>query len=437
MTVTPLSPGAQDAAPARRVIALVMALFFAFGFCTVLVDTLVPKLKALFSLSYTEVMLTQFCFFGAYFIVSLPAARLVTRTGYLQSVTLGLVIMALGCAAFTPAAEIGSYPAFLAALFTLAAGVTIVQVAVNPLATTVGDPARASARLTLAQAFNSLATTVGPLFGAAFILKGQLVTPDAAHLDAAALAALRQVEGRSVQAPFLGICAVLIALAVFCWTCRGWAPRPQAGEGAGTDTDQGRGSAPATSLLGNARLMFGTLGIFLYVGAEVAIGSMVANYLMQGSVLGIGAQQAGSMVAIYWGLAMVGRFVGAALLGRINPGLMLSAFAVMAGLLASLGVLAHGQLAAVCILAIGFCNSIMFPTIFSLAVEDVPGRAAQASGLLSMAIVGGAVVPVLAGAVADAGGLHHALAVPVVCYVGIALFGLSARQRPVSFSSFS
>src|SRR6185437_9330417 len=292
----------------RNVIMLVMSLFFAFGFCTVLVDTLIPKLKALFALSYTEVMLTQFCFFGAYFIVSLPASRLVSRLGYFQSVTLGLAIMAAGCLSFTPAAEHGSYPAFLAALFILASGVTIVQVAVNPLATLVGDPKTAHSRLTLAQAFNSLATAVGPLFGAAFILSGALVTPDAQTLSPEALTALRQTEGQAIQFPFLMIGVALVVLAVVCWVCRDWAPK----------TLHSKAGASFKGLLSHARLVFGAVAIFLYVGAEVSIGSAMANYLIQKSVLGLTPKAAGSLVAVYWGLAMVGRFCGAGLLNRVK-----------------------------------------------------------------------------------------------------------------------
>ena len=402
----------------RKVIALVMSLFFAFGFCTVLVDTLIPKLKALFSLSYTEVMLTQFCFFGAYFIVSLPAARLVSRLGYLESVTLGLAIMAGGCLSFTPAAQHGSYSAFLAALFILAAGVTIVQVAVNPLATVVGDPLKTHSRLTLAQAFNSLATAVGPLFGAAFILSGALVTPDAATLSPDALAALRQSEGHAIQFPFMLIGAVLCMLALVCWLCRHWAPAIQVSR---------QGSFKG--LLTRSRLMLGAVAIFLYVGAEVSIGSAMVSYLMQGSVLGLSPKAAGSLVAVYWGLAMIGRFLGAGLLNRINPGLMLCVFAIGAATLVAVSSLSFGMVAAITLLAVGFCNSIMFPTIFSLAVEGLTDQAPQASGMLCLSIVGGAIVPVVTGAVADFHGLSMALWVPVLCYLGIAGYGLFAKKK--------
>ncbi len=403
----------------RRVIALVMSLFFAFGFCTVLVDTLIPKLKALFALSFAEVMLTQFCFFGAYFIVSLPASRLISRLGYLQSVTLGLLIMAVGCLSFTPAAEHGVYSAFLAALFILAAGVTIVQVAVNPLTTIVGNPDHAHSRLTLAQAFNSLATAIGPLFGAAFMLSGSLVTPDPSKLSPAALTALRQSEGHAIQLPFILIGAVLCVLAAVCWLCRHWAPVI-------LHDDSHIGYA---GLLGRARLMLGTVAIFLYVGAEVSIGSALANYLMQPSVLGASPHKAGSMVALYWGMAMAGRFLGVGFLKKFSPGWILSLAAFGAACLAGLSGFSGGELAAYTLLTVGFCNSIMFPTIFSLAVEGLDDQAPQASGLLCLAIVGGAIVPVITGLVADWRGLSVALIVPVLCYVYIAAYGQYAHRN--------
>ena len=414
-------PNANQETSVRRLIILVMALFFAFGFCTVLVDTLIPKLKALFALSYAEVMLTQFCFFGAYFVVSIPAARLLTRVGYLQSVTAGLVIMAVGCLLFTPAASAGVYPGFLAALFLLAAGVTIVQVAANPLATSVGDPARAHSRLTLAQAFNSLATTVGPIFGATFILSGTLAAPDPAVLSAAQLAAIRQQEASVVQAPFMFIAGGLLLLAVVCWLLRHWAPDVHP-EQAGSNADAGLWRRP--------RLAMGALSIFVYVGAEVSIGSMMVNYLMQPGTLAASPKLAGTLVSVYWGLAMVGRFAGSSILRRANPGVVLTVCAAGAATLAIVSGMSAGALAAGTLLAVGLCNSIMFPTIFALAVEGLtPAQAPKASGLLCLAIVGGAIVPVLTGLVADRAGLGLALLVPVACYVWIGTFGQLSRQR--------
>lgn len=395
-------------------LGLTMALFFAFGFCTVLVDTLVPKLKAVFSLSYAEVMLTQFCYFLAYFLISGPAGWLITKVGYLRGVTIGVLVMALGCLLFTPAADAGSYPAFLGALFILAAGVTTVQVAANPLASTLGDPTKAHSRLTLAQAFNSVATMIGPLFGAALILS-HVRTPPSQGLSPILLAAFRREEARTLQAPFLGIAAVLLVLALVCWSLRKRTPPAPKTEGGSL----GR-------LLRNRRLMLGALSIFAYVGAEVAIGSAIANYLMSPRVLGAAPQTAGSLVSVYWGLAMCGRFIGAVVLRKAPPGLVLAGCAGGAGLLAVTSALTAGPTAAVAILAVGLFNSIMFPTIFTLAIDGLEKEAAQGSGLLCQAIVGGAVVPLGFGFAADHVGVNMALFVPAVCYAWIIVYGLLA-----------
>jgi len=393
-----------------RLIGLLMSLFFAFGFCTVLVDSLVPKFKAMFALSYTEVMLTQFCYFGAYVVVSAPAGWLISRIGYLRSIVCGLLLMALGAFGFTPAALLGTYPGFLAALFVLAAGVTIVQVAANPATALVGPDATAPSRLTLAQGFNSVATMVGPLFGAAFILNAIQSPPDGA--TPATLASFQQTQAHVFVAPFAGIAIALLALAALCWRLRGWSPHQ---------------APPAASafrrLLGRRQLMLGAAAIFAYVGAEVSIGSALANYLMQASVLGVAAATAGRLLSLYWGGAMLGRFAGAAVLRRAPPGLILAVCALGAASLASLSALSSGTAAAVFVLAIGLCNSIMFPTIFTLAIEGLGDDTAEASGLICLAIVGGAVVPVIMGYAADHLGLAHALFVPALCYIFVASYG--------------
>jgi FHS family L-fucose permease-like MFS transporter len=403
-----------------RLIPLAMALFFAFGFCTVLVDTLTPKLKGMFALSYTEVMLTPFAFFGAYFLVSLPASWLLARIGYLQSVVVGLCVTALGCLLFTPAASLGIYPAFLLAVFVMAGGVTVVQVAANPLATIIGDPRFTHSRLTLAQAFNSLATMVGPLFGAALILAHSRPMPDPRTVSPAALSVLRIQEAHAVQGPFLGIALGLLLLAGVCAAFFKASPRTTA-----------TAPLPYVQLLGDRRLMFGVVSIFLYVGAEVSIGSLLTNYLMSGHALGVRQQVAGSLVSVYWGLAMVGRFIGAYALRRVRPGTALAICAAGAGTLAVLSGLTAGLAAAAAVLAIGLFNSIMFPTIFTLAIEDLGENGHQGSGLLCLAIFGGAVVPLIAGRVADSFGLTVFLVVPVVCYMWITGYGLVTRQsRP-------
>ncbi len=411
---------ANDKGGPARVIGLVMALFFAFGFCTVLVDTIIPKLKATFALSYAEVMLTQFCFFGAYFLVSLPASWLHSRIGYLQGVAVGLLLMALGCLLFTPAANAGVYPGFLLALFILASGVTIVQVAANPLAARAGDPQHAPSRLTLAQAFNSLATTIAPIVGASFILAHGLAVPDASRLSAEALSAARREQAHVFQMPFLIIAALLIVMAIVCWSVRHWVQ-----DSAPSPTKKGH-----TALLSNRRLMFGAVSIFLYVGAEVSIGSSMANYLMLDSTLSAPAQTAGTLVSIYWGLAMVGRFLGAGIMRKANPALVLALCACGAFAMTTTSSLSAGMVAAVTILIVGLFNSIMFPTIFALAVGGMGDRTPQASGIICLAIVGGAVVPLTTGVVADHVGLNHALLVPAVCYIWIAFYGIfTARHK--------
>lgn len=402
----------------RRLLGLMMAMFFAFGFCTVLVDTLIPKLKAVFALNYTEVMLTQFCFFGAYFIVSIPAGWLHNRIGYLRGMTVGLVIMSAGAVMFAPAARLGLYGGFLAALFVLASGVTIVQAAANPLTASLGDPARAPSRLTLAQAFNSLATMVGPFVGATFILSHVTAMPDIARTPPALLSTLRRHEAAVVEPLFLAIALVLVALAVLCWWARSWAPVQATGV---------RGSYRV--VLANPRLRLGALAIFAYVGAEVAIGSSIANFLMQSQVLGAAAATAGRLVSIYWGLAMVGRFGGSVILRLAQPGLVLAISATCAGALALISGSSGGVLAAVAVLAIGLFNAVMFPTIFTLALETLREGAAEGSGVLCLAIVGGAVVPLLTGMVADRAGLGAAFAVPALCYGWIVYFGLQAYWR--------
>jgi FHS family L-fucose permease-like MFS transporter len=405
-----------------RLIALVMALFFAFGFCTVLVDSIIPKLKATFALSYAEVMLTQFCFFGAYFLISLPAAWLHRRIGYLRGVAVGLLLMALGCLLFTPAADAGIYPGFLLALFILASGVTIVQVAANPLATGAGDPQAAPSRLTLAQAFNSLATTVGPIFGATFFLANGLAVPDASTLSAEALAVERRAQAHVFQMPFVFIATALIVLAILCWSVRHWAK---------TAAPSAPNSGHAR-LLTNRRLMFGVASIFLYVGAEVSIGSSMANYLMLGTTLAAPAQTAGALVAVYWGLAMVGRFIGAGVMRKANPALVLTLCACGAFAMTATSSLSQGMVAGATLLSVGLFNSIMFPTIFALAVEGLGARTPQASGIICLSIVGGAIVPLTTGAVADHIGLNLALLVPASCYIWIGFYGLYTARNKLS-----
>ena len=403
--------------PRRALVALVVTLFFIWGFATVLVDTLVPKLKATFALSYAEVMLTQFSFFLAYLVVSLPAGLLIARIGYIHGIIVGLLLMAVGCVLFAPAASLGIFPGFLLALFVMAAGITILQVSANPLIAILGTQETSHSRLTLAQAFNSLGTTVGPFVGAAFILAAN--TPPPSDAAPALLDAYRHAEAQAVQTPFLGIaCVLLVVAASFWWSRRAAASFP----------DQPEIARPALAPLRKPRLALGALSIFLYVGAEVSIGSLLINYLMQASILNVDPAMAGRLISLYWGGAMVGRFLGSAVLRRVAAGSVLVACALGAAALAGISAATIGLVAAIAVLAVGLCNSIMFPTIFALAIENLGDETPQGSGILCVAIVGGAVVPVATGLAADAFGLATALLVPAACYLWIAAYGALARS---------
>lgn len=402
---------------------LVVALFFIWGGLTSLNDVLIPKLKALFSLGYAEAMLTQFAFFTAYLLVSLPAGRWVGRVGYVRGMVLGLGTMAVGCLLFVPAAGSGVYAAFLVALFVLAAGITVLQVAANPLIAQLGDPASSHSRLTLAQAFNSLGTTVFPPVGAIVIL-GSLADVDPATLPADARRDWLAAEAAVIGHAYLGIACALVACAVlFAWLARR-TPSPQAA------TASMRGSAEL--LRAHPRLRGAVLCIFLYVGAEVAIGSILVNYLARPSVMALELAAAGQLLAFYWGGAMLGRFAGAWILRRFRAGTVLAAFALAAVLLVTLSAISSGRIAGWALLAVGCANSIMFPTIFSLGVEGLDADAPRASGLLCTAIVGGALVPLAVGLLADATTLNAALAIPLACYVVIAFYGWQSRQPLLS-----
>lgn len=421
--------GASIAPPTSLVLAVV-SLFFIWGGLVSLNDILIPKLKGLFALSYTGALLAQFAFFSAYFVVSLPAGNMIARVGYLPGIVLGLGTMAAGCLLFIPASNSGVYATFLVALFVLAAGTTVLQVAANPLIAQLGTAASSHSRLTLAQAFNSLGTTVFPPIGAIVILGS------AGEVEGAASGA-RAADDVAAEAAIIGHAYLVIAVILLLVAGYFWLRRRQLPHAYSEETHlQG-----AFSLLKQPRLSGGVASIFLYVGAEVAIGSVLVNFLSQPSVMGVSLQAAGKMLVFFWGGAMVGRFVGAAALRVFSPGRVLVTVALGAVSLVSLSALGHGALSGWALLAVGLMNAIMFPTIFSLAVEGLGERTAQGSGLLCMAIVGGAVVPLVFGAVADAATLSAALAVPVVCYLAIAAYGWSARRpavasvvRPVSLA---
>lgn len=402
-------------------LTVLTTLFFMWGFLTCLNDILIPHLKSIFALNYTQVMLIQFCFFTAYFIISLPSGKIVEKIGYRKGIIIGLVTAGIGCLFFYPAASLRSYPLFLLALFILAAGITLLQVAANPYVAILGKPATASSRLNLTQAFNSLGTTIAPYLGALVILSIAVKSSEEiSKLTPPELATYQDIQASAVQVPYLGLAAALFIIAALFAVIK--LPEIEAASAA-MDTGKGSYDELHKSAWGYKHLVLGAIGIFVYVGAEVSIGSFLVNYLGQKEIVGLPEYQAGKMVSFYWGGAMVGRFIGAALQRKIKPGRVLAFNAAAAAILVITSMLTFGNVAMWAILVIGLFNSIMFPTIFTLAIDGLGKHTGQGSGILCMAIVGGAIIPVLQGAIADSIGIHHAFVLPVVCYLFIFYYG--------------
>ncbi|PKP64781.1 MAG: glucose/galactose MFS transporter [Alphaproteobacteria bacterium HGW-Alphaproteobacteria-7] len=396
----------------------VFALFFIFGGITSLNDVIIPKLKELFTLSFFEAMLVQFCFFAAYAIVGIPAARLVKRLGYMRGAVAGLVAMMAGCLLFIPASNLHVYALFLFALFILASGVVIVQVVANPLISILGPVQTTHSRLTFAQAFNSLGTVAFPLIGS-FVILGGFTALSLTDILSGNRAAFESVGSETVMQLYMGIAVALAVVATVVFRFRN---RLKGEKHEQTSLAEG------VALLKRPRFGYGAACIFLYVGAEVAIGSIIINYLMLENVMGLSEARAYPMISFYWGGAMIGRLIGSGLLRMVSPGLLLATVAAGAITLIAISANSTGVIAGYSLLAVGLMNAIMFPTIFSLACEKLGPRTADGSGIINVAICGGAVVPVLYGALADATSLAFALVLPAACYAIIAGFGIFARR---------
>ncbi|WP_394391924.1 sugar MFS transporter [Shewanella woodyi] len=417
------SQSAHQSGDFRFALVALTSLFFMWGFITCLNDILIPYLKNMFDLNYTQAMLVQFCFFGAYFIVSIPAGSLVGKIGYQRGIVTGLAIACLGCLLFYPSASFASYWMFLVAFFVLASGITILQVAANPYVSVLGPANTASSRLTLTQAFNSLGTTVAPFFGSWLILStsDHGATSSEALNDAA-------YQASTVQVPYLILAGTLILIAALFLRLK----LPLLGMKKSSSLPEKPG-VHSISAWHYPHLVLGAVGIFVYVGAEVSIGSFLISFLGQEEIAGLSHAEAANYIAYYFGGAMVGRFLGAAVMQKIKAGKVLAFNAVLACVLIVFAIFSTGSIAMWALLLVGLCNSIMFPTIFSLALQDLGQFTSQGSGILCLAIVGGAIIPLLQGGLADIFGIQLAFALPLLCYGFIAYYGIKGcdAKRPL------
>lgn len=400
---------------------MVTTLFFMWGLMTCLNDILIPHLKSIFDLNYAEVMLVQFAFFSAYFVFSFPSGKLVGWAGYHKAMVLGLFTMGLGAFLFIPAASVPSFPFFLVALIILAAGMTILQVSANPYVNVLGPAKSAPSRLNLAQAFNSLGTTIAPKLGGILILSAAPLTLEVMHhMAPGALHAYRLQQAASVKLPYtvLGIALVLLGIVIGKFKLPAIAA-----------VQHDHHSEVHESVWRYRHLVLGAIGIFVYVGAEVAVGSFLVNYLSLRNIGNVTEIVAAGLVSFYWGGLMVGRFIGSAVMRWVPANRVLGVSAIVAMLLVCLTMRSSGQLAVWSVISVGLFNSIMFPTIFSLSIEGLGPLTNDGSGVLVAAIIGGAAIPELQGIVADRIGIQHAFFIPALCYLYVIYFAFRGYRR--------
>ncbi|MCO1334599.1 sugar MFS transporter [Microbulbifer sp. OS29] len=393
------------------------SLFLIWGFITGLNDVLVPHLKNVFELSYTKAVLVQFYFFAAYFLVSVPAGMLLRRVGYQLGLVLGLLVACAGCLVFIPAARLQIYEVFLLGLFVLASGITLLQVSANPYVIALGSARTAPSRLNLTQAFNSLGTTLAPVIGGAVFFAGLTLSVDPD--TAASLFEFRAREAALVETPYFWLAVLLLVMVAFF----SWIRLPAIPEHQQRSSVEG----DVFSLWRFPRLTLGAVGIFAYVGAEVAIGSFLVSFFGEPSVARMTPFEASKYVSYYWGGAMIGRFAGAFLLRFVSAGKVLAVCGLGSVVLIAVAMMSSGAMAVWSIVAVGLCNSIMFPTIFSLALRGLGRYTSQGSGILCMAIVGGAVIPLFQGMLADSAGIQYSFLVPLICYCYIIYYGAFSR----------
>jgi FHS family L-fucose permease-like MFS transporter len=412
-TATPVA----DYNPGTRygpALTLLASLFFMWGFITVINNTLLPHLRSVFELSYTQTTLIESVWFIAYFVASIPSAKLIERIGYQKSLVVGLLIMAAGALGMMLAASIPSYGVTLLMLFVIASGITLLQVAANPYVAVVGKPETASSRLNLVQAMNSAGTMLAPMFGAYLILgrskggtaQGEIVLTQAERL----------ADAQSVILPYALVAVVLVILAVVIARF----PLPAMGASA---TRLAKEERKKHSLWNHRNLVFGIPAIFIYLIAEIGVANLFVNFVSQPDIANLTHEQAGRYLSFLWGGMMVGRFAGSAIMQRFDAGKVLAAFSVGAFMVMMITVFAHGEVAMWSLILVGLFHSIMFPTIFTLGIKGLGPLTEEGSGLLIMAIAGGALV-VVQGYLADHFGLQTSFLLTALCELYILFYAL-------------
>ena len=421
--------GSDSGTSMKSALSMVTTLFFLWGFITCLNDILIPHLKSVFTLNYAEVMLVQTFFFSAYFVFALPSGKVIQWIGYKWTMVAGLMVMACGALLFIPAAMVPSFPLFLVALSVVAAGMTLLQVSANPYVTALGPAKTAASRLNLAGAFNSLGTTIAPYVGGLFILGAAPLAPEVLqHLTPAAMHAYQVSQASVVKLPYFGIAVILLAFAV----AMAFFKLP----GLATENLTAHPDSHAERSIWEYRhLILGVVAIFVYVGAEVSIGSFLVNYLNRPEIGNLSLKAAAGFVAFYWGSAMVGRAAGAGLTQKLRANAVLGVAAIVAFSLVATSMLSFGHLAMWSIILVGLFNSIMWPNIFALALTDLGPLTNKGSSLLVAAVIGGALLPLAQGALADRIGIHHAFILPLFCYSYICYYGFKGSKVPRQLSS--
>ncbi len=395
-------------------------VFFMWGLLTSMNNILLPHIMTIFELNFTQATLIYLTFFGTYFVMSFPAGKVINSLGYKNGIIVGLVIAGYACTLFGPAASLKSYPLFLTALVILATGITVLQVAANPYVLLIGKPEDGSSNLNLKQAFNSLGQAIAPLIGTTLFLWIAGLTPE--KLEMMSPQEYKSAEAMFVQLPYIGLATILFILALILTFSK--LPSFHSND----EEPSVAGSKDFKWVLQFKHLYLGALAIFLYVGAEVTIGSYLVTYISSPDIAGIDFLKSTQLLSLYWGGAMVGRFIGYTALKKVDVGRALATCAILAILLICISVLTKGDIAVYSIIAVGLCNSIMFPSIFSLGLSGLGKFSEEGSSVLIMGIVGGAILPFIAGIGISSIGIHNIMILPAFCYLFIIYYGLKGSR---------